>query len=334
MRRPAITAFLLLFGCLTSAQEAPLVKSSVPLPGELTQMRQWAPGMVRCDATGNLFVVRSNHHELLKIGLNGGVALRIDVSGMANLGDARVVSFAPGPNDELYVLASHTKIIEVPRPDPDKPPRRSESWDLRATLLRFDANGALLGSTRMERFQMPWIAVFDSGDFLLVDGDWGKSPLTRIYSSDGKLLKEVDLAKTALAGHDSDGGETHLFSLGNKALIFLQWGIPEGLGGAAIATISQEGEVLRSLKIGIPKGYYVEDPRRLGEHLFGRFQLRPGGDPSLGEPYVDIDPQSGSIQRFVEPANRGFPACDTRDGMSFLNVRDQTLEVITLQPQK
>jgi hypothetical protein len=56
---------------------------------------QWEPGMLQCDADGSLLVLHIPHDELLKVGLNGAVALRINVSGLADIGDAEIHSFAP-----------------------------------------------------------------------------------------------------------------------------------------------------------------------------------------------------------------------------------------------
>jgi hypothetical protein len=159
---------------------------------------------------------------------------------------------------------------EVKRADPSKPLRKTRWSDGHSTLFRFDANGALISAKRMERaFVVPWIAVFDSGDFLLVDGEWGNGPTAWLYSSDGGPLKGVDLAKTALGGHDSDGGETHLFGAGDKAFIFIQWDKPEDNQGAAVATISSHGEVQGSAAVKLPKGSFLMNPRQKAGHLFG-----------------------------------------------------------------
>ncbi|HEY4931997.1 MAG TPA: hypothetical protein VII23_10525 [Terriglobales bacterium] len=245
-------------------------------------------------------------------------------------------SFAPGPNGETYVLASHVTVIELKRADPTKPPRRTEkTWDLRPTLLRFDANGTLIDGKRLGRaYQVPWFDVFDSGDFIVLDGAWGKNPTAWIYSADGIPMKRIDLTTSALGGHSSDGpSEVFVFASGDKAFLFAQWYEPTDKVRAAVATVSRDGEVVSSEVVKLPKGYSLRDPRRQGEHLFGSLQIQADGDPKLGEPYVEVDPQSGDLRKYETEPNRNFPACDTPEGMSFFNLASQTLEVIQLKAQ-
>ena len=329
-------ALLLLLSIQGSAQQTPQVTYSVPLPGELSDVKQWETGMLRCDSEGNIMALRTSHHELIKVGLNGAVALRIDVSGLAGLGDARVISFAPGPNGETYVLASHATVHSVDRADPNKPPRRVESWSLRPKLLRFDANGSLVSSQQMERFEMPWIAVIDSGDFFVVDGAWESAPVVRIYSVEGKPKKQVDLEKTALGSQVADPdatAETHVFSEGDKAFIFVQRSRPEGKGWAAVAMISGDGDILGSAAVNLPKGYYLRDPRLKSGNLFGSFQLDASdADLHWADMLAEIAPSTGAVvETYERPANGYFPACNTPEGMTFFNHLQHTLEIPVLQ---
>jgi hypothetical protein len=315
--------------------QAPLEAiSSVPIPAEVSADRGWAEAMVGCGADETITIYLQRPHQLVKFGLNGAVLVRIDAMHMAGPGEGQVESFAPGPHGEIYVMGTHVTLIERKDPDPSKPSRVSRRLDAHPTLLIFDANGALIKSRAIPGFVMPWIAVFDSGDFLLVDGEWEKSPIAWIYSADGNPLKRIDLSTTALGGHASDGpNEVSVFAAGDKAFLLAQWYEPKDKVQAAIATITRDGEVASSTVVKLPPGYNLRDPRRMGEHLFGSLQIQANGDPKLGEPYVAVDPQSGHVRKYDREPNRRFPACDTAQGMSFFNVVDQTLEVIQLKAQ-
>ena len=196
---PLLAGTLLLVSTHLSAQKASEVISSVPLPAELADFHSWQPGMTQCDADGNLMVLSPARDQLLKVGLNGGIVLRIAVSGIAGLGELEVRSFASAPNGELYVMANQVFHKEV-KADADSPTVRTVRRSGYFMFLRFDTHGELIANKRFEqRYVIPWMAVFDSGEFLMIE--WRKRPVARLYSADLALLKEVDLAKTALAGH-------------------------------------------------------------------------------------------------------------------------------------
>jgi hypothetical protein len=323
---------LLLTSLFSSSQDASQISSSVLLPIELADINRWEPEMVQCDPSGNITVLRKSHHELIKTSQNGAVIARMDVSGQAGLGDAEVISFAPGPNDETYVLASHVTFFEVKRANPNKPPLQQRSRDLRPTFFRFDAYGTLISSRPLGRkFEMPWIAVLDSGDFLLFSFE-EKNPVANFYSVEGKLLKQVDLKKARLGIPESTiSWEAYLFGAGDKALVMIQESDPRT--EARVTTISSDGEVLGTAKLKLPKGYTLRDPRRMGEHLFGILQIGLTGDPREGVPYVEIASDTGDILHRYKSSNGRFPACNTSEGMSFFNVLDQRLEILTLQAQ-
>jgi hypothetical protein len=54
---PLLTTLLLLIASHLSAQQAPEVVSSVPLPTELADSHSCQPRMTQCDADGNLTVL-------------------------------------------------------------------------------------------------------------------------------------------------------------------------------------------------------------------------------------------------------------------------------------
>jgi len=323
---------LLLGSTFTWSQETPVSPGPL-LPIELADRKQWEPGTVQCDAVGNITVLRKSHHELIKVGQNGAVISRMDVSGLAGLGDAEVISFAAGPNDETYVLASHVVFYEVKRKDPNKPPLQKRSHDLRPTLFRFDAYGGLVSSKPLGRkFEMPWIAVFDSGEFVLLDAALEKVPIANVYSADGNLLKQVDLKKARLGlPANTISWEVHLFGGGDRILILVQQSDPKT--ETLVAAVSRDGEVLSAARLKLPKGDTLRDPRRMGEHLFGILEMGADSDPREGMPYVEIDSDTGDVLHRYVFRNGRFPACNTPEGMSFFNVLDQRLEILTLQVQ-
>lgn len=327
---------------LASAQQRLTVTSSLPLPADLAQQHDWEPGMVRCGSDGNVTVLRRSHHELVTFGLNAAVVGRIDFSGLSGLSESEVVSFAPGPEGEIYVLANHVTFVERSRPDPSKPPLRQKRSDGVPTLLRFDRSGEVIFSKRMTAFLMPWTAVFDSGDFLLFDAGSERPLKALLYSKDASLLKTIDLSgaapdseyKRAHLGLSNSSG-AYLFASHDRA--FLVSDIPK-IDSASIAVISSEGQIISSVVLKFPPGFSLGSwPKLAGEHLFIDVRIKAGAKLTspLAE-YAEFDTSTGTLleQQYVGNGVGHIPACQTAEGMSFFNPREQSLEVMAPVQQK
>lgn len=326
-----LTALLLSIASHLFAQQAPEILSSAPLPSELANFNSWQPGMTQCDSDGNLLVLSSSRDELLKVAADGGIILRIPVSGLPGLGEAQVRSFAPAPNGELYGMALQVFHKEV-EADPSQPPLKTRRLgELR--FLRFDPHGELIASKRFDRHcVITSMAVFDSGDFLMVDYH---KPVARLYSADGELLKQVDLGKTALVGHSGDRAVSLLAS-GDKAFILGEWwNKSDVLQTAAVVTVSSSGAVIASNLAKLPTGYNGRELRVRGEYLFGALRTYVKDEPHAGGDFVELAPQTGElVSRFKRSPNQDFLGCETSGGMSILNLKNHKLEVMALPSQQ
>ncbi len=117
------------------------VVSSVPAPAEIFGRSGWQPSMVGCGSDETITTYLQLRHEIVKFGLNGAVSVRIDTAHLLGPGETRVESFAPGPNGELYVMATKAT----------RPKNGVTYVSGYPTLFRFDANGRFIISRRMSR---------------------------------------------------------------------------------------------------------------------------------------------------------------------------------------
>lgn len=141
-------------------------------------------------------------------------------------------------------------------------------------VISFAKDGAVQSRTRIQTdyFQPYQLAVFKSGEFLLsgTKGKDGHAPFTAVFSSDGKLLKEVtepedeDIAKKAESGQRGFVSE-NTPNFGNSTI---EYGdavsgsdgnvyLMRATAPAQIYTISPHGEVVRKLKIDAGNSGFV-----------------------------------------------------------------------------
>jgi hypothetical protein len=141
-------------------------------------------------------------------------------------------------------------------------------------VISFAKDGSVQSRTRIQTayFQPYQLAVFKSGEFLLsgTKGKDGHAPFTAVFSSDGKLLKELtepedeDMAKKAQAGQrgfvsentPNFGNSTIEFGdavSGSDGNVYLM----RATAPAQIYAISSHGEVVRKLKIDAGNSGFV-----------------------------------------------------------------------------
>src|ERR1700751_1428144 len=99
----------------------------------------------------------------------GTLKARIDLDKMLGAGMANIEDFAPGPDGEIYVVA--TRIWEhFERDQSGRIIERSRVRDSTLWLVRFNDTGQFLAKTQIEvdYFAYIRIAVFPSGSFLVV----------------------------------------------------------------------------------------------------------------------------------------------------------------------
>jgi outer membrane protein assembly factor BamB len=103
---------------------------------------------------------------------NGSASIKFALPPGRDMGD-----FAPAPYGELYVLATAN---------------RKDSTN---TIVRFASDGTIIGERPLALSVLPTIAVFPSGELLVVDRRRdGEELLTvfRVLTSQGEVIKEVD----------------------------------------------------------------------------------------------------------------------------------------------
>lgn len=149
------------------------------------------------------------------------------------------------------------------------------AWTRDGTIyvISFAKDGSSKSKTRIQTDSfLPYqLAVFKSGEFLLsgTKGKDGHTPFTAVFSSDGKLLKEVtepedeDLAKKAESGEDyvSANGATFANSAvefgdavsGSDGNVYLM----RATSPAQIYVVSPHGEIVRKLRIDPGRSGYV-----------------------------------------------------------------------------
>ena len=309
------------------AQATLEVISSVPAPAEIFGRSGWQPSMVGCGADETITTYLQLRHEIVKFGLNGAVSVRIDTAHLLGPGESWVESLAPGPNGEVYVMATNATRLK----------KGGVFLDGHPTLFRFDANGGLIISRRMSRFLAPKIAAFDSGDFLLFDaGPLDKAPEAIIYSADGVEIKRIDLSGTALDRRNDKKAKQSpheqlvpsLAMSGNK--VFISTGIADN--APTITIVADDGKVISSSSLKVPTDFSLTFTRMEGERLFAELECRPNAvSCGSGTHYAEFDTAGGSVLAIEhDPGSvRRIPACNTSSGMSFLNGAEKTLEVIT-----
>jgi hypothetical protein len=191
-----ISGLLLLVSSLSVAQGRLQVLSSTPLP-ESIRTRLGGGLRLGCPRDGGTLAVLSPKvagkdvewtHEIVALTASGTMKARIDLDEVLGAGMANIEDFAPGPDGEIYVVA--TRIWEhFERDQSGRIIEPSRVRDSTLWLVRFDDTGQFLAKSQIEvdYFVYIRIAVFPSGSFLVVGSPCGPGTVFGNFFSRGWL---------------------------------------------------------------------------------------------------------------------------------------------------
>jgi hypothetical protein len=347
MRHVALVPSLLIGLALCSpAQDKLHTVSSVPLPADLQDKLGGIQNRMGCGDDGSILITRMHPlteaaDPIVRLGSNGLALARINVETVAGLEKALVADFAPGPNGETYVLA-YKVLKEMIRPREDGEVRSiGRKLDSQPTLLRFDSKGELIFSRHLEQLQQyggPYaFAVFDTGDILLLDiGPSNPKPEALMLNPDGKLLKTISIAATALDESKDERADARPFhylpvtAISSRDKVFLVAGeeVP------SVAVVSRQGEVLYSSRLQVPAGYWINTPRISDEHVYAKLQLAPRSQAQgANGKFVEFDTHTGMLVAMHSvPSSVVVVACQTPKGMSFFHIEEKENFLEIMEP--
>lgn len=349
MRNAVLTsALVVLLAAISAAQDTLKTVSSAPLPADLQGKLGAIHVRMGCGDDGSITIplahpITEAADPIVRLGADGSAQARINVDRVAGLEKALVADFAPGPNGETCVLAYKVLLEKIGRMEDGEVRSIGRKLDPQPTLLRFDSKGDLIDSHHLEQLQKyggPYkLAVFDTGDILLLDtGPGNRNPDALVLSPEGKILKTISLAGSALDESIDTRAELREFHylpvtvISSRDTVFLVGG--EEL--PSVAVVSSKGEVLYSAKLKVPVGYWIVTPRVSGEHVFAELEPAPksGAQRSTRE-YGEFDSHSGVLlTRHPVPSFAWTVACPTSNGLGFFHIEEgaNSLEVVRFTP--
>jgi len=214
-----VTALLLLISSFSVAQDRLQVVSHQPLPKSIATKLGHGDLRAGCSQDGGTLVwlvpdplVRTTH-EIVALTQGGTVRARIDMDKVPGIGTANIQDYAPGPDGEIYVLATRVISEKFERDAQGLLQERSREEDPTLWLARFTADGRLLAKVSIEAdFFYVRIAVFPSGSFLLAGYlqrptlpspvapklEDTLAPYAGIFTREGSLERSVTLPDTVL----------------------------------------------------------------------------------------------------------------------------------------
>lgn len=304
MRFPAFFLFpLLVFPALAGGQQQKAAKSSSPDPAGATDTAP-IPDFPRplaikstvttalsgallnrsaCDEDGNIYLRPYVSQRVSGLPSSTSPVQRMKPDG--SLGEVFQNTDAEGKKlvTEGVAVSADGKVYQAGLSD--KP-------DYAVYVTEFAKDGSVKSRTRLQTdyFIAYQLAVFKSGEFLVsgTKGKDGHTPFTAVFSSDGKLLKEVtepedaDLAKKAEAG-DRSFDSLQTSESGNSAVSYGDAAsgsdgnvyLMRGTSPAQIYVVSPHGEVVRKLRIDPGQsGFVAHTIRASKEGLAIAFGIR------------------------------------------------------------
>jgi len=305
-----ICGLLLLVSSLSVAQDRLQVVSSTPLP-KIIRARLGRGLRLGCSRDGGTLAALSPKvvgkdvewtHEIVALTPGGTLKARIDLDKVLGAGMANIEDFAPGPDGEIYVVA--TRIWEhFERDQSGRIIERSRVRDSTLWLVRFNDTGQFLAKTQIEvdYFAYIRIAVFPSGSFLVVGylshptppGVWAEEklePFSGIFSRDAGFLRRVELPDTVLVRDPrinwnvwqttpmlADDGDIYVVMTGEKP---------------SLAVVRADGTVYGVVGLHIPDGFLLTGAGIVGERLAGDIQA---AESPFTQYFVESDIQSGDL---------------------------------------
>jgi hypothetical protein len=160
--------------------------------------------------------------------------------------------------------------------------------------------------------------------------------LAGIFSKDGVLLHKVippDFFLDNSSGRPRQPSTVPLPMLGPDGNIYV---VEEGKT-PALAVISPDGTVLRSLALAIPRGKWLDNSRLYGQNLVALMRTDP--DPpggALNPSFAEFDTETGRmIANYSTTKTDWRPACDEGSGLTGINLLANTLDVLEpIRPTK
>lgn len=337
MRSAILTSLLVvLLAALSASQDKLKTASSVPLAADLQGRLGAIHTRMGCGDDGGIIFplahpITEASDPVIRLAPNGTVQARINVEHVSGLEKALVADFAPGPNGETYVLAYKVLLEKISRMEDGEVRSIGRKQDPQPTLVRFDSKGELLDSKHLEQLEKyggPYkLGVFETGDVLLLDTMAGdRKPAVLILSPEGKFLKAISLAGSALDESRDERAETRdehylpVTAISSRDRVFLVAGeeVP------SVAAVSNKGEVLYSSRLKVPAGYWIVTPRISGEHVYAELEPSPrsAAQRSTRE-YAEFDAHTGELlAKHSVPSFAWMVACPTSTRMGFFHTQE------------
>ena len=304
-----VTALLLLAAPFSLAQDLLQVVSRQPLPKGIAAKLGHGDLRAGCSQDGGTLVwlvpepiVRPTH-EVVALTQSGIVRARIDMDKVPGIGTANIQDYAPGPDGQIYVLATRVVSQKFERDARGLLQERSREEDPTLWLARFTADGHLLAKVSLEAdFFYVRIAVFPSGSFLLagyfqrptLPSQHGPTleqvlvPYAGIFSREGNLERAVNLPNTVLVPNpvtDYVWQPLTLLAHDDNVDVVMAGDTP------ALAVVRSDGTVAASLPLQIPNAYRLEETRVSGPRLVSTLMRKQ--KPALEVAELDI--QTGGV---------------------------------------
>lgn len=333
-----IATLLFSFSSLAFPQDRLQVVSSIPLPKSI-QTRLGSGLRLECPQDGGTLAALSpkvvaKHvewtHEIVALTPSGTMKARFDLDDVLGAGMANIEDFAPGPNGEIYVIAS--RIWEhFERDESGRIIERSRVRDSTLWLVRFNDSGQFLAKTRIEvdYFVFIRIAVFPSGSFLVVgyisyptlpgDPPGKLEPFSGIFSRDAGFVRRVELPDTVLLRDPrvnwnvlqttpmlADDGDIYVVMIGEKP---------------ALAVVRPDGTVPQTVELHIPSGYRLSEAQLAGARLISHLdETNHTGQFINHDQFAELDARSGDVLFLHSlPGIALRPGCQTQSGITALN---------------
>lgn len=346
----AFLRFILFVGPLSCfAQDHLHAAVSTPLPAldPAQDLRfAWDSQRLGCAEDGSLFLSEAHGDGRLapviaKVATNGTLQWSVDSERVADLGKTDLDDFAPGPGGELFLLVKrvakeYSSIDEeghfVQGGHADHP----GDW-----LVRYDSDGQYLDKKTIPMAHRVRMAVFPSGEMFLLSytiQGWpfrqGDPPhhtavLAGVFSKDGVLIHKVsppDFFLDKRSGWPRSPSPDPLPMLGRDGNVYV---VKEG-DSPAVAVISQNGSVLRSLALAIPEGKRLDNSRLFGKHLLARETNSDAKSDAATKPLlVEVDTETGQVvSNYLTGKTVWWPGCDQGSGLVAIDPETNTLDLL------
>lgn len=345
----AVSVLLWLCSLPCYGQDQLRVVSSTPLPPTVIHKGWYGvdPARLGCLQDGS-FLVAEGHDAwrvsplISRVSSNGTLLWTVDSENFSGLGRTDLYDFAPGPGGELYVLVKRVVRRYFYRDDKGNRVPGGRSDDPGNWLVRYDNEGRFVDRKPSLAAHDVRIAVFPGGKIFILSytiqgmpirvGDpphpW--AVLAGVFSPDGVLLHRVtapDFFLDHSSGRPRPPLSIPLPILGPDGNVYV---VKEG-ETPALAVISPDGDVLRSIALAVPSGGALEYSRLFGQHLLARMTFDQPHPPSGGikTSLVEFDTTTGKmVSNYLTTKIGWWPGCDAGSGLVGINPVAQSLEVL------